>query len=214
MRTAGRGVNILDRTTDRAIDFGRAAIARMAQTLRASSSGTNSGSSGGLGLISPCMKTVYIETTVVSYLAAWPNRDPVTAARQQATADWWNRVLPRLEGYVSPVVLDEIARGDADAIRRRQERISSLQVLAVTPEVDGLAEAYFAALPIPEKARADAYHLALATAHGMDYLVSWNLTHIVSGGIVRRLQELNAARGVRTPVICTPEQLMEPDYET
>jgi len=160
------------------------------------------------------VKTVYIETTVISYLAAWPSSEPVMAARQQATAEWWEQVLPRLEAYISPVVLDEISRGDADAVRRRQEKIGSLKVLAVTAEVETLAEAYFAALPIPEKARADAYHLALATEHGMDYLVSWNLTHIVSGGIVRRLQELNAARGIRTPVICTPEELMEPDYET
>ena len=136
------------------------------------------------------------------------------AARQQATAEWWEQVLPRLEAYISPVVMDEISHGDADAVRRRQEKIGSLKVLAVTADVERLAEAYYAALPIPEKARADAYHLALATEHGMDYLVSWNLTHIVSGGIVRRLQELNAVRGIRTPVLCTPEELMEPDYET
>ena len=159
------------------------------------------------------MKSVHIETTVISYLAAWPSADPVMAAHQQATVEWWEQILPRLVGYISPVVLEEIARGDADAVRRRQERTGSLQVLAVTPEVETLAETYFAALPIPEKARADAYHLALATEHGIDYLVSWNLTHIVSGGVVRRLHELNAVRGVRTPVICTPEELMEPDYE-
>jgi len=160
------------------------------------------------------MKTVYIETTVISYVAAWLSQDSVMAARQRATAEWWERVLPRLDGYISPVVLEEISRGDADAVRRRQEKTGSLKVLAVTAEVETLAEVYFAALPIPEKARADAYHLALATQHGMDFLVSWNLIHIVSGGIIRRLQELNAARGIRTPVICTPEELMEPDYET
>jgi len=42
----------------------------------------------------------------------------------------------------------------------------------------------------------------------MDYLVSWNLAHIVNGEVIRRLQDLNAKKGIRTPVVCTPEELM------
>lgn len=56
---------------------------------------------------------------------------------------------------------------------------------------------------------ADVYHLALATWHGMDYLVSWNCRHIASGRVRGALEKVNAQRGIATPVICTPEELME-----
>ena len=82
-------------------------------------------------------------------------------------------------------------------------------VVEVVPEVHALAAAYFAAIPLPDKAQADAYHLALAAWHGVDYLVSWNCTHIVSGRVRMILEEVNAEFGIRTPIICTPEELME-----
>jgi hypothetical protein len=82
-------------------------------------------------------------------------------------------------------------------------------VLEVVPEVHTLAAAYFAAIPLPDKAQSDAYHLALAAWHGLDYLVSWNCTHIVSGRVRMIVEEVNAQFGIRTPIICTPEELME-----
>ena len=72
-----------------------------------------------------------------------------------------------------------------------------------------LADTYFSALTIPEKARADAYHLAIASWHGIDFIVSWNCIHIVNGRIKRLIEEVNAGQGIRTPIICTPEELME-----
>jgi hypothetical protein len=64
-------------------------------------------------------------------------------------------------------------------------------------------------VPLPDKAQADAYHLALAAWHGLDYLVSWNCTHIVSGRVRMIIEEVNAEFGIRTPIICTHEELME-----
>jgi predicted nucleic acid-binding protein len=126
--------------------------------------------------------TVYIETSVISYRAARPSRDLLVAAHQQVTHEWWEQVLPQCAPFVSSVVLEEIAHGDPDAAQRRQQSIVAFPVLEVVPEVHALAAAYFAAIPLPDKAQADAYHLALAAWHGLDYLVSWNCTHIVSGG--------------------------------
>lgn len=153
--------------------------------------------------------TVYIETTVVSYLTARPSRDLIIAAHQQVTAEWWEKSLPLCEPYVSPVVIEEIKRGDAEAAKLRIEKIASFPILEVTNDVRELADLYFARLQIPEKARGDAYHLALATYHGMDFLISWNFTHILSATIKVLVQDINAFRGIRTPIICTPEELME-----
>ena len=87
--------------------------------------------------------------------------------------------------------------------------MAAFGILQVSPEVRDLAEHYFAAVDLPERARADAYHLALAVWHGMDYLVTWNCTHIAGGKVKLLVQRINAARGIGSPVVCTPEELME-----
>ncbi len=153
--------------------------------------------------------TVYIETSVISYLTAQVSRDLVVAAHQQVTAEWWEQALPRLEPFISPVVLEEIARGDPDAAKRRMKTVGAFGILDVSPEVRDLAEHYFAVIDLPEKARADAYHLALAVWHGMDYLVTWNCTHIASGKVKLVVERTNAGRNIGSPIICTPEELME-----
>jgi predicted nucleic acid-binding protein len=153
--------------------------------------------------------TVYIETSVISYLTAQVSRDLVVAAHQELTVEWWEQALPKLQPYVSPVVLEEIAKGDPDAAKKRMKAVSHCEVLEVVPEVRDLAERYFTAIDLPEKARADAYHLALAVWHGMDYLVTWNCTHIAGAKVKLVVQGVNAARGIESPIICTPEELME-----
>ena len=106
------------------------------------------------------------------------------------------------------MVSEEIAHGDPDSAQRRQQSITTFPVLEVVAEVHALAAAYFAAIPLPDKAQADAYHLALAAWHGLDYLVSWNCTHIVSGRVRMIIEEVNAEFGIRMPIICTSEELM------
>ncbi len=153
--------------------------------------------------------SVYIETSVISYLTVKPSRDLIVAAHQQITSDWWETALPHYDAFISPIVLEEISRGDANAVQSRLEKVSAFPVLEILPEVRNLADAYFSALEIPEKARADSYHLAIASWHGIDFLVSWNCTHIVNGRIKMMIEEINARQGIRTPIICTPEELME-----
>ena len=153
--------------------------------------------------------TIYIETSVVSYLTAKPSRDLIVAAHQQITHEWWKKALMHYAPYISPIVLEEISRGDSSAAKLRLEKVSLFPVLEVIPQVQKLAMLYFAKSAIPDKVRADSYHLALAAWHGIDYLVSWNCIHIVNGRIRRVIEEINARQGIRTPVICTPEELME-----
>ncbi|MGA1874213.1 MAG: type II toxin-antitoxin system VapC family toxin [bacterium] len=155
--------------------------------------------------------SLYTETSVISYLTARPSRDLIVAAHQQITYDWWEKILPKYEAFISPIVLEEISKGDLQAAQLRLERKAAFPVLEVLPEIHDLADRYFSEIKIPEKARADTYHLALATWHGIDFLVTWNCIHIANGNIRKVLEEINSGYGIRTPVICTPEELME-DY--
>jgi len=153
--------------------------------------------------------TVYIETSVISYLTARPSRDLIAAAHQQITREWWSRVLPAVEGHVSNVVYREAARGDAQAAARRLEAIDGLPVLVVESQTYALAEAYAEQISLPDRAFADSLHLALAAYHGMDFLVTWNCRHIANGRIQQSLRTINELQGIVTPTICTPQQLME-----
>jgi len=153
--------------------------------------------------------SVYIETTIISYLTAKPSRDLIVAAHQQITSEWWASVRPEVECFVSPFVIDEATRGDDEDARKRLEAIADFSVLQVNEEVEALAREYFAALNIPEKAKIDAFHLAVAAWHKMDYVLSWNCKHIASGRVQKMLQDTNARLGVHTPIVCTPEELME-----
>jgi hypothetical protein len=114
-----------------------------------------------------------------------------------------------LNVFISPFVIQEASRGDQGAAQRRIEAIAGLPILELNDEIRKLATTYFAAINIPEKAKIDAFHLAVAVWHEIDYLLSWNCTHIASGRVRRILGEVNERLGIRTPVICTPEELME-----
>ena len=153
--------------------------------------------------------SIYIETSVISYLTAKPSRDLIVAAHQQITKEWWENALPLYSAFVSPIVLEEISKGDPNAAQLRLDKILDFKALEIVQEIKQLADFYFAELDVPEKARADTYHLALSAWHGIDYLVSWNCIHIVNGKIRRVLEEINAKQGIRSPIICTPEELME-----
>lgn len=153
--------------------------------------------------------TVYIETSVVSYLTARPSRDLIVAGHQQITTYWWDHIIPAVNAFVSELVLEEASKGDENAAASRLARVAEIPVLEMVDEIDGLAKEYADALQLPDKAQADAYHMALATWHGIDYLVSWNCAHIASGRVQKVLMEVNNTMGFQTPILCTPEALME-----
>lgn len=156
-----------------------------------------------------CMQRVYLETTIASYLAAKASRDLIIAAHQQITQDWWQTARDRFEVYVSEAVLDEVRAGDPEAIERRLRFIGDLPVLALNADVRALAVHYDGTLGLSGKARADIPHFAYAVSYQMDYLVTWNCSHIANGEMIRRLLKVNAELKRPTPLIVTPEEILE-----
>ena len=155
------------------------------------------------------MPSVYLETTIPSYLAAFPSRDLVIAAHQQITHEWWRTAMDRFDLHISEAVLDEIEAGDCDAAGRRLEIVDGLAVLKFTSEVATLVHAYDEHLGLSGRARADLAHIAFAVAYEMDYLVTWNCRHIANGETIYRLNKANARLGRLAPVIVTPEEMLE-----
>ena len=157
----------------------------------------------------PSLPRVYLETTVISYLTARPSRNLRVVAHQEITNDWWARRRMGFELYVSRLVLDESAAGDAEAAARRLVTLNGLMRLELTESTSALAEQLVAEAAIPREATQDALHVAVAAAHGMDYLLTWNCRHIANAAMRNRIGDVCAAAGFEAPVICTPEELLE-----
>lgn len=149
---------------------------------------------------------VYVETTVPSYLTAWPSRDLVRAAHQQITREWWNR-RNAFDLFISELVIRECEAGDPIAAAARLEALADLPLLEQTEAVEALARTLLDKVPLPERATADALHIATAAAHGMDYLLTWNCTHIANATLRGRIEAACRDAGYEPPTICTPQEL-------
>lgn len=151
--------------------------------------------------------TVYVETTVPSYLTAWPSRDLVRAG------DWWAR-RSEYELRVSSLVLLECGAGDPNAATQRLAALEGVPVLAQVPEAEALAEALLREVPLPARAAADALHIAVAAVNGFAYLVSWNCAHIANAALRPRIEAVCRQAGFEPPVICTPRELLGGEDES
>jgi hypothetical protein len=151
---------------------------------------------------------VYIETTIPSLLTAWPSGELQIAAQQVATRNWWITRRKAFELYVSPVVLAEAGRGDDDAARLRLDALAECKVLVVSAVARQLTKRILQTGLIPPRAAADAAHIGLAAAHGMDFLLTWNCRHIHNSFNERSLGGICEEMGLSLPVLCTPLELM------
>lgn len=155
----------------------------------------------------------YVETTVVSYLTAWPSRDIVVAGHQQVTRDWWKSRNDRFDVLASELVVQEASAGDEEAARDRLEVLAGLNLLEMSTDALALAARLLESGTIPQEAADDAMHLAIAAVNGVEYLVTWNCRHLANA--TRRAQIEAAIReaGYEPPIICTPEELLEGDSD-
>ncbi len=155
------------------------------------------------------MDTVYIETSIISYLTQKPSSQVVTAAHQLLTHQWWNDERANYELVVSQYVIDEVSAGESTLAADRLLTLNGIPLLPNTPEIPTIANEIMSRGILPPKAQVDALHIAAVAHHRVQYLLTWNCKHIANGTIIEKTTEINKHFGVQTPVICTPEMLME-----
>jgi predicted nucleic acid-binding protein len=153
-------------------------------------------------------ETVYIETSIVGYLTARWTKNLILAANIEVTRDWWESRRSAFTLYISQVVLDEIARGDTEIAAQRLDILSRLPLVELNKAVQDLSAQFLTRSNLPPKASDDAVHIAAATVHGMDYLLTWNCKHIANAQIQRKLAEISLDFGYQLPIICTPYELL------
>ena len=138
------------------------------------------------------------------------SRDLRLAADQETTQEWWEARRQNYELFISEFVRAEAQRGDAQAATARLALLEGIPLLSEPPSATELAEQILAArLLLPPQAALDASHIALATVHAMDYLLTWNCKHIHNVAIIRQIERLCERQGYTCPIICTPNDLMD-----
>jgi predicted nucleic acid-binding protein len=127
----------------------------------------------------------------------------------EITREWWQIYRNNFNLYISQVVVTESARGDSEMVAKRLAIIRDFPLLEVTQFVDELAAEFMTQSNLPPKAADDAVHIAVATVHGLDYLLTWNCKHIANGHIQKKLREICLTLGYKLPIICTPYELID-----
>lgn len=130
------------------------------------------------------------------------------AANIEITKEWWDSRRSVFTLYISQVVIDEVARGDTEIAVKRLEILNGLPLVEINQAVRDLSAQFLTRSNLPPKASDDAVHIAAATVHGLDYLLTWNCKHIANAQIQRKLAEISLDFGYQLLIICTPYELL------
>lgn len=158
--------------------------------------------------------SVYVETTIISYLVGWLNRNDLqVAAHQELTRRWWATRRGDFELFVSPLVLDEAGDGDMVLAAERLRFLEGVPLLRVSEQAHALKVELLRRTQIPAKAEIDALHIAVAAVHGMEFLATWNCRHIANAVTLPMVYDVCRAMGYEPPFVCTPHELLGESYE-
>jgi len=152
---------------------------------------------------------VYIETTIPSYLASDRSGDIITLSRQLITERWWEENRIKYILFVSDVVIDEISDGNKKYAKKRIDIIKECTILETTDKVSELVNKYQKHFNFPDTILRDLSHIAYCVNYEIDFLITWNCTHLANVHFTKQLERLNEKYGLKTPKIITPELLMD-----
>ena len=155
------------------------------------------------------MEIVYIETTILGYLASRPSPRQQIAKRQKVTHFWWHEKREACRCVSSELVRLEAREGNLEQARERLKYLEQVEIVELNQEVEELAEIFVQKGRMPLSSLADAVHLASATLAGAHILLTWNCAHLANPDLLKSLRPLADSLGYCLPRVCTPEELME-----
>jgi predicted nucleic acid-binding protein len=149
---------------------------------------------------------VYVETTIPNFYYDLRNSAAVVT-RRDATRRWWRSAALHHQLVTGPPVLEELAAGTSAQVKLRLELLDSLPILPFQPVVAEIVQVYLRNKLMPRKPTGDALHLALASYHGCDFIVTWNCHHLANPNKFVHIQRINLGLGLSVPRIVTPLEL-------
>ena len=148
-------------------------------------------------------KRVYIETSIPSFYFE-TRTEPEMIARRNWTRDWWDHHAHKYELVTSEAVFEELNEGNYPIKNDALTLIEDLPVLEVDRPVIEIVNAYVVHKAMPQNPKGDALHLALATHHKCDFLLTWNCNHLANANKFIHLNAVNALLGYLMPQLTTP----------
>ncbi len=155
------------------------------------------------------MKNVYVETSFISYLTSRPSSHITLLARQESARAVWDLRNDGFIPYVSKMVVDEVSKGDPKRAQHRLDICEMTTLIETTEAAEELAQRLIDSKAIPATEPEDALHIAIATTSNMDYILSFNFSHMVGAETKFVLQTAIAKMGYRPPLLVTAEDLLE-----
>lgn len=149
---------------------------------------------------------VYVETTIPSFYFE-QRRAPDIVAKRRWTRTWWDVALERYDLATSTYVLEELERGPAHRQSEWRGLVDPVPLLGTSDRVESVAEEYIAKRLMPARGR-DAFHLAVCSVHGCEYLVTWDVQHLANAHKFQQIRKLNEKLGLYVPIITTPLELL------
>jgi predicted nucleic acid-binding protein len=149
-------------------------------------------------------KSVYLDSTVSSFY--YDEREG-SRYRRQISVDWWDTQRRHYDLYTSFLVLQEVANPVYTGWEKVAALAEQVPLLEAAPEIRGIVKVYLENKPMPAGDAGDAVHLALASYHSMDYLLTRNCLHLANANKVEHIRRINMRLGLLTPNLITPEQL-------
>jgi len=150
---------------------------------------------------------VYVETTIPSFYHE-ARTSPDSVARRDWTRQWWKEALDLYQLVTSTAVLDELAGGSAERGALRLDLVRALPILPIDPAIIEIVEAYIRYKLMPTDPGGDAMHLALASYHKCDFLVTWNCRHLANANKFGHIRRVNTMLGLFVPALVTPLELL------
>ena len=155
---------------------------------------------------------LYVETSIVSYITSRPSRDVVINANQQLAQEWWES-RHNFDLFVSELVIDEVSKGEMLMANKRLDLISGILLIDFNDEAKDLAKEILRQNVLPLKATLDVFHIAVTVVHEIDFLLTLNCKHIANAFIFRRIEKICSKFGYETPIVCTPQEILEKENE-
>jgi hypothetical protein len=155
---------------------------------------------------------VYVETTIPSFYHE-TRTAPEIVARREWTRQWWSVATDQYELVTSPAVLDELSSGPPDRSGAWLALVAHLPVLTVSPAIVEIVQVYIRRKLMPANPTGEALHLALASYHKCDFLVTWNCEHLANANKFGHIRRVNTMLGLFVPALVTPMELLGGSHE-
>jgi hypothetical protein len=150
---------------------------------------------------------VYIETSIPSFYCT-TRTDLESIARKGWTQHWWDFKRAGCEVVTSEVVIEELEQGDYPTKKDALALINGTPALAVEPAILEIVKTYVRHFLMPGKPMGDAMHLALASFHECDFLLTWNCEHLANANKFQHIRRVNSMLGLFIPALVTPLELL------